>query len=630
MKHAAKIRKLYEALGDLCNDTISESDGQWLQESLLNDVEVQRTYIDYMAMHANLHAECAALHVSDADADSESCELSLPDVFSLDLPNSAQVQLSDARGNTNESLAASRTSRFLVPTKRWSLAVALAGIALFSSLLTYSLVSSWNPNANVVAGSGSATDSNLPAVARITGTQNCLWKNDAHPIGYGSNLVPGQELELLEGIAEITFEDGATVLVESPASFSVQLPHVVDLKSGRMAAVVPKESRGFLVQTPSLSVHDVGTEYGLVARESGASELHVFNGIIKAEVVDSSGKTYSQLELNASQAARVNPVATTISEFPANRAAFVRSMVPSSGPQDGLFAYDGFDYPDGPLSAQNGGFGWAGPWFDIEADVDAGPHTNGVAPGSLTVEGIVPQGNRACQRGQNNRIRRSLGTAVGAVFDAAGLVENQDGVRLVGRDGREVYISFLQRVSKVNDDFYGFELHRGDGNRNRVLCIGSGVEGAGYGVTSNVNVYGPRNFPALGEEDTEVNFFVVKISFGLSNRDIVEIYRNPESLRDESACTVDAVLKGNFAFDRISMGNFYGENVLPGESGEKTHEIDELRVGTHFLSVTGRWGGDRGGRTLRRITFQPSGETSKPGQFGFSSLIGSALSPMAF
>ena len=325
--------------------------------------------------------------------------------------------------------------------------------------MTFAFVTGWDPGAAILAKANS--DSTLPTVARITGTQNCLWKNDADPIGYGSNLTPGQQLELLEGIAEITFEDGATVLVESPAKFSVNGPHVVDLKSGRMAAVVPKESRGFLVQTQSLNVRDVGTEYGLVARESGSSELHVFNGIIKADVLDSFGKTHSQLELNASQAARINPLATTITEFPANKAAFVRSMVPSSGPQDGLFAYDGFDYPDGPLSAQNGGFGWAGPWFDLEADIEVGAHTNSVAPGSLAVAEIVPQGNRASQRAQRNRIRRSLGTAVGAVFDAAGLVENQDGVRLVGKDGREVYISFLQRVSKVDDGFYGLDLPPG-------------------------------------------------------------------------------------------------------------------------------------------------------------------------
>ena len=185
------------------------------------------------------------------------------------------------------------------------------------------------------------------------------------------------------------------------------------------------------------------------------------------------------------------------------------------------------------------------------------------------------------QTAQQNRIRRSLGTSVGGVFDAAGLVENQDGVRLIGRDGTTVYLSFLQRVDKINDVFYGLELHRGDGNANRVLCIGNGAEGTGYGVTSNVNVYGQRNFPSLGKENTETNFFVVRITFGAGNRDRVEVFRNPASLVDETACKADAELVGNFAFDRISLGNF---------NGTKIHEVDEIRVGTTFRAVTGRRG----------------------------------------
>jgi hypothetical protein len=70
------------------------------------------------------------------------------------------------------------------------------------------------------------------------------------------------------------------------------------------------------------------------------------------------------------------------------------------------------------------------------------------------------------------------------------------------------------------------------------------------------------------------------------------VYRNPESLRDESACTPDVVLRGNFAFDRISLASF---------DGAKIHEADEIRVGTHFLAVTGRWGNNQEGM-LRQIT----------------------------
>jgi len=47
----------------------------------------------------------------------------------------------------------------------------------------------------------------------------------------------------------------------------------------------------------------------------------------------------------------------------------------------------------------------------------------------------------------------------------------------------------------------------------------------------------------------------------------------------------------NVAFDRISIANFDGTNV---------HDVDEIRLGTHFLAVTGRWSNNQG-RLERQI-----------------------------
>jgi len=571
--HTPLQNRVLRVLGDLCNGSIDPRDGHWLEELLCHDEQVQALYVDYMAMHACLHAESIALEEPDRSA----------------AVQASTVQQRLPRGKFSSWLQDS-------PRQYVALAAALVGIALFTSWAMYRAVSRFEQLAEKSrtseSGSEAAGSAQRQFVAQITGTQNCLWGQAGGVIGYGSQLVAGQELHLLEGLAEITFDHGATVLLESPATFVVDAPHEVALHTGRMAAVVPRESRGFHVHTRTLDIFDVGTEFGLLVHESGSAEVHVFNGLVKADVLDSAGRPFRRLELNASEAARVSPVSTTVLEFPANEGAFVRSMLSSLGPQDGLLAYEGFHYPEGPLSAKNGGFGWAGPWFNIAADSEAGPDSNRVSVGSLTTEGIVPLGNRAAQTAQQNRIRRSLATSVGSVFDEAGLVENQDGVRLVGRDGNQVYLSFLQRVSENDGTFYGLELHRGDGNPNRVLCIGSGVEETGYGATSNYNAYGLRNFPSLGRENIEANLIVLKISFGVDNRDTLEVFRNPESLRNEQTCSVDAVLKGNFAFDRVSLGNFHGSKI---------HEVDEIRVGTHFLAVTGRWGGKRG-RLLRRIT----------------------------
>jgi hypothetical protein len=40
----------------------------------------------------------------------------------------------------------------------------------------------------------------------------------------------------------------------------------------------------------------------------------------------------------------------------------------------------------------------------------------------------------------------------------------------------------------------------------------------------------------MGQKTSDANFFVIKITFGVDNRDTVAVFRNPESLRDEQAC----------------------------------------------------------------------------------------------
>jgi hypothetical protein len=472
-----------------------------------------------------------------------------------------------------------RASQFVTRSARrpWlAMAAALAGVAIGSSLLTYWAATFGSAESSVALSANDDVHRSLP-VARITATRNCLWNDPTSDVGFGSTLYAGQQLSLAAGLIEVTFLDGAQVVLEGPAKFDVQDAGLGELHEGRIAAVVPERARGFEIATNGLNVVDLGTEFGVLA-DGEETEVHVFRGLVMAHVLDAQGQPVRTVELNTAEAARITPASSMVARIPARDDAFVRSLSMATGPHDGLYAYEDFSYPEGPLSEQNGGFGWAGPWFNVES-VDPAGDTNHVVSGGLEYKGMVPLNGRAVQSGQQNRVRRSLGTSIGGVFDAAGLVENQDGMRLVGHEDTTVYLSFLQRVNKTDDVFYGLELHRADGNGNRVLCIGNGAEQCGYGVTSNFNVYGLQNFPSLGEENTDTNFFVVKISFGPGNRDRVAVYRNPESLVDESACVVDAELVGNFAFDRISLGNF---------NGTKVHEVDEIRVGTTFLAVTGR------------------------------------------
>ncbi len=193
------------------------------------------------------------------------------------------------------------------------------------------------------------------------------------------------------------------------------------------------------------------------------------------------------------------------------------------------------------------------------------------------------------------RIRRVLSTSFGGVFDSDGFVEAQDGARLIGKDNTTVYLSFTRQISEVDQVFYGFELHRGDGNKNRVLCVGHGASEewtvgpprspikeagvTGWVVTSEFNGEENRllNLAELGPETGDVVFCVAKITFRENNEDKIEVFKNPGSLLDESKCESFVTGYGNFSFDRVSLANF---------EGDKSFRVDHIHFGTNFPAVT--------------------------------------------
>ena len=331
------------------------------------------------------------------------------------------------------------------------------------------------------------------------------------------------------------------------------------------------------------------------SKKSGKTEVRVFDGLVEGFVKTGSSSNFQKLSWRTNESAEFDPDTKSISEVkhPSN---FVRSLSQSISSEQGILASEDFDYPVGRLAGQNAGYGWGGPWDNIS--VQGGqPGSNAVGAGSIQIEGIDHLGNHAVLNGQFNRIRRNLGTSFSGVFDTADLIENQDGARLIGKDGKTIYISFTQRVDKPKDVFYGFELNRGDGNSNRVVCVGHAAAKAwidgpprrpnlhagvtGWALTSEFNGKNNRllELGDLGIPTSEPVLVVLKIDFGHQNHDRITAFVNPESLVDESACNVKASGVGNFAFDRISLANF---------EGDKSFEVDHIRIGTAFAAVTHR------------------------------------------
>lgn len=97
----------------------------------------------------------------------------------------------------------------------------------------------------------------------------------------GMSLLPGS-LVLSQGFLELEFYHGAQLKIEAPASLDIINAQHVKLHYGRVMTEVPEVAIGFTIDTPQSSIVDLGTAIGVEVDRSGASQVHVFDGLIEA------------------------------------------------------------------------------------------------------------------------------------------------------------------------------------------------------------------------------------------------------------------------------------------------------------------------------------------------------------
>jgi hypothetical protein len=124
----------------------------------------------------------------------------------------------------------------------------------------------------------------LPAhAATLVAAVNCEWieaTSDFHP---GAAVAEGTELRLASGVAEIMFRSGVRVTLEGPAVLSAISTGGGALESGNLAAEVPPDAVGFAVRTPSATVIDLGTSFGVTVEPARVTEVHVIEGRVAIE-----------------------------------------------------------------------------------------------------------------------------------------------------------------------------------------------------------------------------------------------------------------------------------------------------------------------------------------------------------
>ncbi|MEP6956447.1 MAG: hypothetical protein ABI883_06445, partial [Chthoniobacterales bacterium] len=140
------------------------------------------------------------------------------------------------------------------------------------------------------------------SVARLSGGKEIRWIGEAPALG--DELRRGQQIKLASGFAEITFDSGAEIILEGPASLELNSAWDAVLHGGTLKAKVPPEAIGFRIANSDVDVVDLGTEFSMVAEENGGTEVFVTKGSVEAAAHETGGRRTAPVTLREKQASR--------------------------------------------------------------------------------------------------------------------------------------------------------------------------------------------------------------------------------------------------------------------------------------------------------------------------------------
>ena len=270
--------------------------------AILQDCEeAQLVYLDHMSMHAALTVHMSAQPapamllnlLESAQADAPKCDSSVTARRSA--PPAEVITRRPASpvlgflGGVTHSL-----SRPVF----WS----IVGVGvLFAG---YFVSISWNMLSKNVA---SAPGRDSTSVATIHDTANVKWSTNSHPRFADAPIRKAEPMQIESGIVELQLKQGATLIVEGPAQWSIDGENRATLKTGKLVAKVPHAAVGFRLTTPAATIVDLGTEFGVEVNKTGATDVQVIKGRVELHLETSNVETTAPkpVTLTAGSARRV-------------------------------------------------------------------------------------------------------------------------------------------------------------------------------------------------------------------------------------------------------------------------------------------------------------------------------------
>ncbi|MCA9261793.1 MAG: hypothetical protein KDA61_21395, partial [Planctomycetales bacterium] len=124
-------------------------------------------------------------------------------------------------------------------------------------------------------------------VARIESTHNLVWQIWESPETLPARgLRAGEMLRIDEGLLQIAYRNGVSVILQGPAVYEVRSSNGGKLFSGRISTTIPTDNVNLLVETPAGKLQLGVGHFGLVAENSASSRrltFYGFDGSVRGE-----------------------------------------------------------------------------------------------------------------------------------------------------------------------------------------------------------------------------------------------------------------------------------------------------------------------------------------------------------
>jgi len=391
--------ELLGLLETLCEETITDEQFARLQELLDNAPEAQCVYVEYMAFAADLRRTVSACSdpIAAPSGDIESLEpVGEPEPHTAaDSGEQAGLSASDetpweinARQEAIRTHAERLFEQFRVKeaqrqqelayrqyrAQRRKLFIGMGSLAALLILVFAAWLLGPDPQLPEPE-TPPAPPAPPPVVARIIRSLNAQWAQEGLSTAPGTEFTPSA-MSLTEGLVELAFEGGTDVIIQAPADLRLEGIDQMFLRGGAISARITEGSSGFIVRTPTGTVVDYGTEFGVIVNGHGETEALVYEGKVGLRSGSDPVRSVASKMLEEGQAGAVNTAGKVVSK------AFRPRQVIREIPEEAGFGIPGkrFDLTDALVGGNGFGTGDANQKIDTRSAAVSSIRANSANP----------------------------------------------------------------------------------------------------------------------------------------------------------------------------------------------------------------------------------------------------------